>query len=262
MNRPRRSHAFLAAFVAAAALTPPALAAADEPPRCAGVPATIWGTDGADVLEGTSGDDVLAALGGPDVVNGNGGDDLICGGAGRDTISGGDGADVVWAQGGNDIVRGGRGDDLIRAGRGNDRSWGNGGSDEVRGATGADVCVAEVETSCELDRRFGHTPEAWFDMVDEYFGDIGETDNAMVIMACESNGEPFVVGGGGTEFYGLFQHATGDWERRAEGAGFSRESPFHPEANIAAARWYSDEWVAWKSDPATRWDAWSCSREL
>ena len=51
--------------------TPPPLA------TCAGRPATIMGTPGADTLVGTTGDDVIVAGAGADRVAGRGGDDLV-----------------------------------------------------------------------------------------------------------------------------------------------------------------------------------------
>lgn len=53
--------------------------AADPPPTCAGLPATIVGTDQRDVLKGTDGDDVIVGLGGNDVIRGLDGNDTICG---------------------------------------------------------------------------------------------------------------------------------------------------------------------------------------
>jgi hypothetical protein len=50
-----------------------------EVAACNGMPATIVGTSGDDVLEGTDGDDVIQALDGNDVVFGRGGNDIICG---------------------------------------------------------------------------------------------------------------------------------------------------------------------------------------
>ena len=61
------------------------------PPACFGVPATIVGTAGNDVINGTAGNDVIVAGDGNDIINGNGGNDRICGDAGNDTINGGDG---------------------------------------------------------------------------------------------------------------------------------------------------------------------------
>ena len=45
-------------------------------PTCAGLPATIVGTDGSDILFGTSGADVIVALGGNDIIFARGGDPL------------------------------------------------------------------------------------------------------------------------------------------------------------------------------------------
>ena len=65
-------------------------------PTCMGLPATILGTPGNDVLIGTSGDDVILAYAG---------DDVLYAGAGIDTICGGDGDDDLgWAAVGGRVV--------------------------------------------------------------------------------------------------------------------------------------------------------------
>jgi Ca2+-binding RTX toxin-like protein len=56
---------------------------------CAGVEATISGTDGDDVLEGTNKHDVIMGGAGADEINGRAGNDRICGGTGRDRLTGG-----------------------------------------------------------------------------------------------------------------------------------------------------------------------------
>lgn len=61
----------------------------DAVPLCFGVPATIIGTEGPDLLHGTAGDDVIVGLGGSDTIFGGDGNDLICGGDGDDRIYGG-----------------------------------------------------------------------------------------------------------------------------------------------------------------------------
>ena len=58
-------------------------------PSCEGQPATIVGTQGADIINGTAGNDVIVSLGGDDLVRGLAGDDLICAGAGNDIAYGG-----------------------------------------------------------------------------------------------------------------------------------------------------------------------------
>ena len=114
--------AVLAAFLAhdtapvSTAVSSPA-SAADAPPTCRGVPATIVGTAGADRLVGASGPGVIAALAGEDEVRGLGDDDLLCGGPGDDTVTGGPGDDRLVAGTGSDILYGDEGDDHLRAAR-------------------------------------------------------------------------------------------------------------------------------------------------
>jgi poly-gamma-glutamate synthesis protein (capsule biosynthesis protein) len=62
---------------------------------CGGVPATMVGTPGDDVLIGTDGPDVIAGRGGRDVIWGRGGDDVLCGGPGIDLVLGGPGEDRI-----------------------------------------------------------------------------------------------------------------------------------------------------------------------
>jgi Ca2+-binding RTX toxin-like protein len=77
----------------ATAFSAPAQSAGET---CAGVPATIVGTDGADALTGTPGDDVIAALDGADVIMAGAGNDLVCGDAGPDELVGGPGDDRLY----------------------------------------------------------------------------------------------------------------------------------------------------------------------
>ncbi|KRC53182.1 MULTISPECIES: calcium-binding protein [unclassified Nocardioides] len=138
-------------------------------PRCAGVKATIVGTNASQKINGTNGRDVIVARGGHDVVNGRGGADIICGGAGNDTILSGagnggllygdDGRDTIVAQADDIGLYGGNHDDLLRSskrltlfegGAGNDRIEGSpypdvidggSGNDHVRANGGADKLV-------------------------------------------------------------------------------------------------------------------------
>ncbi len=107
-------------------------------PSCAGVPATIVGTNGDDVLVGTERRDVIFAGLGNDTVNALGGDDLICGGFGDDTIDAGDGNDTILGGPGADRIRGRGGADDINGGHGHDDIEGNAGNDELKGFTGRD----------------------------------------------------------------------------------------------------------------------------
>ncbi len=62
--------------------------------KCAGKPATIFGTNKADKMVGTSGADVMVGLNGNDILNGANGKDRICGGKGVDALIGGKGKDI------------------------------------------------------------------------------------------------------------------------------------------------------------------------
>ncbi len=127
--------------------------AAGQPavPNCRGIPATIVGTKGDDVLTGTGGRDVILARGGDDEIFARGGKDVICAGRGADVVKAGGDDDVVYGGGGKDRIagrggddeirgqlrgdrlRGGRGDDLLVGGPGNDRCRGGAGTDTERG---------------------------------------------------------------------------------------------------------------------------------
>jgi Ca2+-binding RTX toxin-like protein len=83
-----------------------------DPQQCFGVPETIVGTPGNDVITGTPGNDVINAGAGDDTIDGGGGNDVICGGDGNDTIVGGPGQDALSGDAGNDSLDGGPGLDL------------------------------------------------------------------------------------------------------------------------------------------------------
>ena len=96
-------------------------------------PATLSvnGLGGPDTITAANG---LAALGIPLTLDGGDGDDLITGGDGNDIIIGG---------AGNDTVSGGRGNDVILLGEGNDTViWNPGdGSDTIEGQGGTDTLI-------------------------------------------------------------------------------------------------------------------------
>ena len=110
---------------------PPLPSAPAVKPLCLGLPATIVGTAGRDVLRGTKRADVIVALGGNDLVRGLGAGDRVCAGAGSDRVEGGAGSDLLQGGSGRDRLTGGAGNDRInardgrrdtvRCGRGNDR---------------------------------------------------------------------------------------------------------------------------------------------
>jgi uncharacterized repeat protein (TIGR01451 family) len=107
---------------------------------CRGVPATITGTPGDDVLVGTTGPDVIVATGGSDTVRSLAGRDLVCAGPGRDFVASGSAADRVFGGAGGDRLLGRGGPDALRGGAGGDVLKGNRGDDRLRGGPGFDRC--------------------------------------------------------------------------------------------------------------------------
>lgn len=116
----------------------PVIVGLDLIPTCNGLPATIIGTPGDDVINGTKDNDVIVALGGNDIINDDKGNDVICGDSGNDTLNGGDGDDILVGGYGNDILNGGKGDDTLRGMAGNDVLNSGNGDDTLTGGTGAD----------------------------------------------------------------------------------------------------------------------------
>jgi Ca2+-binding RTX toxin-like protein len=98
-------------------------------PTCGGLPATLVGTSGDDILVGTPGDDVIVGRGGDDKILGKGGNDVLCGGTGSDQLLGGvgndqlfGGQDKIWHFHGvgtsylGDVLVGGPGNDVLQGG--------------------------------------------------------------------------------------------------------------------------------------------------
>ena len=77
--------------------------------RAVGVPVTMRGGPGKDLLIGGSGTDKLIGGPGSDRLGGRAGDDLIFGGPGNDLLLGGPGDDALRGGPGRDVVRGGTG---------------------------------------------------------------------------------------------------------------------------------------------------------
>jgi Ca2+-binding RTX toxin-like protein len=125
-----------------------AFAQEDDTPTCVGIPATIFGTPGNDVLVGTEGRDVIAGLAGADRISGLGGADLICGDEGHDRMGGGAGNDQMFGGAGDDRMGGGADDDFLESRDGivnNDSLDGGDGTE--------DFCTSDPdpEENCELD---------------------------------------------------------------------------------------------------------------
>jgi len=124
-------------------------------PICNGLPATIIGTPGDDVINGTSGDDVIVGLGGNDRINGGNGNDVICGYAGNDTLNGSNGNDILIGGFGNDILNGSNGDDSLYGGADNDALVGSNGDDSLTGGTGADSFSGGTGSDTNTDFNAG-----------------------------------------------------------------------------------------------------------
>jgi Ca2+-binding RTX toxin-like protein len=82
--------------------------------KAIGIPVTMRGGAGQDLLVGGSGPDKLIGGPGDDHLAGRGGDDLIYGGPGDDAIDGGPGDDVLRGGPGQNTVNGGPGENEIR----------------------------------------------------------------------------------------------------------------------------------------------------
>ncbi len=167
------------AFAGAA---PFANAVPSSPPLCGGVPATIVGTMGADILIGTEGVDVITGLAGNDTIWGHSGADIICAGDGNDLLAGESGRDRLHGGAGVDVAGYGNApgaiqaylaDGIVRAPDGRDRVAsiesvvgsafddrivgdhkanvliGLGGFDRIAGGAGTDSCDGELEFTCE-----------------------------------------------------------------------------------------------------------------
>jgi Ca2+-binding RTX toxin-like protein len=140
LGRPAVALAF--AVVSSAAILSPAGPAHAADATCHGVPATIVGTPGADVVHGTARRDVIVGLGGNDTIHAGGGNDLVCGGVGADRLYGGSGDDRLY--GDRDRLRHVQEDgverdgDTLHGGTGNDRL--SAGADD----RGADIVVPDV----------------------------------------------------------------------------------------------------------------------
>jgi Ca2+-binding RTX toxin-like protein len=128
---------------------------------CNGLPATIVGTPGDDVINGTNGNDVIVGLGGNDIINGGNGNDVICGNAGDDTINGGNGIDLLFGSFGNDTLNGGNGNDILSGDSGDDHLSGNNGDDSLTGGAGADSFSGNsgADTNIDFNAAEGDTSD-------------------------------------------------------------------------------------------------------
>jgi predicted extracellular nuclease len=119
----------------------PVLVGLDLIATCNGLPATIVGTPGDDVIYGTNGADIIVGLGGNDTIYGGNGNDVICGDSGNDTLYGGNGNDTLLGSVGNDTLNGANGNDTLSGGDGDDALAGGGGNDSLNGGANTDALV-------------------------------------------------------------------------------------------------------------------------
>lgn len=128
-----------------------------DTPTCDGLPATMVGTAGDDLLVGTAGRDVIVGRGGDDEIRGRRGNDVLCGSAGRDRLLGQGGFDRLFGGAGGDELIGGARHDLLVGNGGPDTLRGGGGADDLIGGAGNDVCGGggggpDVALVCETVR--------------------------------------------------------------------------------------------------------------
>jgi hypothetical protein len=134
---------------------PSAAAPGRSPRTCNGVPATIVGSAGNDILVGTNRRDVIVSLAGGDAIRSLGGRDTVCAGKGNDQVSAGSAADDVSGGPGQDRLRGGGAGDVLEGEAGNDVLEGERGADRLLGGPGRDIArgAAEGDSVRDCERR-------------------------------------------------------------------------------------------------------------
>jgi len=95
-----------------------------------GLPVTVIGNTGNDILTGTAGGDYL---------EGDAGNDSLVGGDGEDTLSGTGGSDTLSGGNNNDNLFGGDGEDVLNGDAGSDTLDGGSGADDLHGGANGDV---------------------------------------------------------------------------------------------------------------------------
>ncbi len=139
---------------------------------------------GADVIDGNKGNDFIDGAGGNDLLTGGEGDDFIRGGNGFDRIFGGKDQDTLFGDAGNDTIDGGEGADALDGGAGRDSLLGGDGDDTAAGGNGVDT----------IDGGLGD---------DTIYGDVIGIANAIGHGADQlfgGEGTDSIFGGGGADF--------------------------------------------------------------
>ena len=107
--------------------------------------ATLYGTNGDDLMYGTNNADQMYAKGGDDLMYGLGGKDLMYASYGDDFVYGRDGNDSLYGRYGYDEISGGKGSDYINTKDGKpDRVWCGPGRDSFT------VDRVDVVSDCEV----------------------------------------------------------------------------------------------------------------
>jgi len=116
------------------------------------------------------------------------------------------------------------------------------------------VDAAEAgEPAAEAGEPTADPVERWRPLVERYFPEEWVAE-ALSIIACESNGDPFITSQRSSAA-GLFQFISGTWEHASEQAGFGGSSALVPEANVAAAAWLVEDSL---SAGRSAWAHWTC----
>jgi hypothetical protein len=220
-----------------------------------------------DVLRGGEGDDFLQGFDGDDLLEGGPGRDELRGGYGEDTLEGEDGNDELHGQADSDILRGGpgtdriwgkKGDDILEGGEHADRIWAGGGLNLIDGGDGYDLCDGPGATDyCETEPH-DWSAEEWRDLVAEHFDPLEQTENALLVMDCESGGNPFAKNPVSTAS-GLFQFLDSTWAWVAGNTGSPgfHEGRYEPVWNVTNAAWLV-EWSIGYYGPDNPWAQWTC----
>ena len=95
--------------------------------------------------------------------------------------------------------------------------------------------------------------EEWRALVEQYFP-ASIVDDALVVMKCESTGDPAAYNSR-SGASGLLQFIPNTWNWASSNAGWAGASPFDPEANIASAAWLVQRSINQGNNP---WSHWSC----
>lgn len=116
------------------------------------------------------------------------------------------------------------------------------------------AALATLEEEKAKRRWLGGVAQ-WRPLVEQYFP-AEYVEEAMIIMACESGGNPDAKNPNSTAT-GLFQFLDGTWAWMTVLSGWEGHSRLDPEANVAVAA-YLFEYSIRTNHPLGRWGHWEC----